>query len=283
LRVSRILKMLAPSCAADLLCTRSNELYRLWRNGVRAGGGHAPLGTQTSPPCGAHMHCSKEVKPQFVPPPVRSRHQGRQVCSLSRLLRCPGCAGLRVPAGANFAPAKLRQKQIVRLNVAGKEESPGRLAEPGALSTGTAWLRDAARPNLVSQVARPKPQRCSRNWNRMAPTKSGRSHPAKMARPWNASAPSGNAHHAQHFNREALAAQPVQTAMNSSRSLYIERSRSARIGQHRNVKWGSVLTSVQPPTRDRTKAARITLRGDGAAVWPPVRNHRLRSACSFCP
>ena len=75
----------------------------------------------------------------------------------------------------------------------------------------------------------------------MAPTKSGRSHPAKMARPWNASAPSGNAHHAQHFNREALAAQAVQTAMNSGRSLYIERSRSARIGQHRNVKWGSVL------------------------------------------
>ena len=25
------------------------------------------------------MHCSKEMKPQFVPPPVRSRHQGRQV------------------------------------------------------------------------------------------------------------------------------------------------------------------------------------------------------------
>ena len=131
--------------------------------------------------------------------------------------------------------------KFARFNVCEKEESPGRLAEPGALSTGTAWLRDAARPNLISQVATPKPQRRSRNWNRMAPTKSGRSHPAKMARPWNASAPSGNAHHAQHFNREALAAQAVQTAMNSGRSLYIERSRSARIGQHRNVKWGSVL------------------------------------------
>ena len=110
------------------------------------------MGIQTSAPCDAHMHCSKETKPQFVPPPLRSRHQGRQVCSLSRLLRCPGCAGLRVPAGANFAPAKLRQKQIVRLNVAGKEESPGRLAEPGALSTGTAWLRHAARPNQFHKL-----------------------------------------------------------------------------------------------------------------------------------
>jgi hypothetical protein len=134
-----------------------------------------------------------------------------------------------------------RRKQIRAIQRLRERREPRRLAEPGALSTGTAWLRDAARPNLISQVASPKPQRRSRNWNTMAPTKSGRSHPAKMARPWNASAPSGNAHHAQHFNREAIAAQAVQTAMNSGRSLYIERSRSARIGQHRNVKWGSVL------------------------------------------
>ena len=37
------------------------------------------MGTQMSAPCDAHMHCSKETKPQFVPPPLRSRHQGRQV------------------------------------------------------------------------------------------------------------------------------------------------------------------------------------------------------------
>ena len=56
------------------LCTRQRR--RLGRRRSQVGpplapgyGGQNPLGMQTSLPCAVHMHCSYEMKPQFVPPP----------------------------------------------------------------------------------------------------------------------------------------------------------------------------------------------------------------------
>ena len=70
-----------PTRIRVLLCPyrRMTSYHWVCRKSVRPDGGHAPFGTQTSAPWDAHMHCSKERKPQFVPPPLRSRHQGRQV------------------------------------------------------------------------------------------------------------------------------------------------------------------------------------------------------------
>ena len=72
------------------------------------------------------MHCSKEKKPQFVPPPLRSRHQGRQVA----VWASTGAASIiGTSAVRESATKKERVNLVFRIKI--RIDNPEGILKPG--------------------------------------------------------------------------------------------------------------------------------------------------------